>query len=220
MTYCPDVIPDPDRRRSILITGAAGGLGGAAVERFAAGGWRVAAADLETPRVAAPDALALAMDVTDDESVESALRQVERWAPDGLGAVATFAGIGCIGPLMDVPLASFQRVFDVNVLGTHRTVRATWRLVDRAGGRILVIGSEAGWQHALPLNGPYAMSKHAIEAYADTLRRELMFVGVDVVLLQPGPFRSPMTLRIAPVIDAVPDHDDDGANREEELLSA
>ncbi len=206
LSYCPGVTPRPaDQRRTILVTGAAGGLGAAAADRFLAGGWRVAAVDLTVPTLDGANALPLAMDVTDDAAVEDAMRQVEAWAPDGLDAVATFAGIGCIGPLMDVPMSSFQRVLDVNVLGTHRTVRASWRLVERARGRILLIGSEAGWQHALPLNGPYAMSKHAIEAYADTLRRELMFVGVDVVLLQPGPFRSAMTLRIAPVIDAVPD---------------
>lgn len=49
------------------------------------------------------------------------------------------------------------------------------------------------------------MSKHALEAYADALRRELMFVGVDVVLMRPGPFRSAMTQRIVPVLDAVPE---------------
>ncbi len=144
------------------------------------------------------------MDVADATSVEKALDRVEVWAPDGLDAVATFAGIGCIGPLMDIPVSKVEQVLDVNVLGTHRTVRASWRLVERAGGRVVLIGSEVGWQHALPLNGPYAMSKHAIEAYADALRRELMFVGVDVVLLQPGPFRSSMTSRIAPVMEAVP----------------
>src|SRR5699024_8068916 len=56
--------------------------------------------------------------------------------------------------------------------------------------------SETGPQHGMPMNGPYAMSKHAVEAYADSLRRELMFLGIDVVLVQPGPFRTGMTASI------------------------
>ena len=60
----------------------------------------------------------------------------------------------------------------------------------------MLISSETGPQHAMPMNGAYAMSKHAIEAYGDSLRRELMFLGLDVVLVQPGPFRTGMTASI------------------------
>lgn len=109
-----------------------------------------------------------------------------------------------IGPLMDLPVARIERVLDVNVLGTHRTVRAAWPLLHRARGRVVLIGSATGWQHALPMNGGYAMSKHAIEAYADALRRELMFAGVGVVLVQPGPFRTDSTAAIVAAFDAVP----------------
>lgn len=194
----------PARQRTALVTGAAGSLGGAAARRFLDSGWRVAAADLTPPTLSEhPHALALRMDVRDDASVDDAVRQVGEWAPDGVDVVATFAGIGGIGPLMDSSTDDLFRVLDVNVLGTHRTVRASWRMLRRPGGRVVLIGSETGWQHAMPLNGPYAMSKHAIEAYADALRRELMFVGLDVVLMQPGPFRSAMTVWITNTFEAV-----------------
>ena len=194
------------------MTGAAGGLGRAAVTRFIAEGWRVAAADLVAPTVDGPDGpdtpdtlLSLAMDVRDTASVAEAMRQVEEWAPDGLGALITFAAVGGVGPLMETPVDGLATVMDVNVVGTHRTVLAAWRHVRRGGGRVILIGSETGRQHAWPLKGPYAMSKHAIEAYADALRRELMFVGVPVVLMQPGPFRTSMVERVPAVFDALPE---------------
>lgn len=191
------------RQRTVLVTGAAGGLGAAAVRRFLSGGSRVAAADLVAPSFGDVDVLALEMDVTDSASIEAGLRRVGDWAPGGLDALVTFAGVTGIGPLMDLPANSIQRVLDINVLGTHRTVRASWPHLRRAGGRIILIGSETGSQHALPLNGPYAMSKHAVEAYADALRRELMFLGTTVVLMQPGPFRTTMTSGVEATFDAV-----------------
>lgn len=132
-----------DPRPTALVTGATGGLGAAAVERFLAAGWRVAAADLAPPPEAdRAGVLPLGMDVTDDVSVEAAAARVAAWSPAGLDAVVTYAGIGCVGPLMDLPLAEIERVLDINVLGTHRTVRATWPLVEAAGGRFILIGSE------------------------------------------------------------------------------
>ncbi len=152
----------------------------------------------------ADDLLPITMDISDGTSVSEAMHIVEEWSPGGLDALVTFAAIGGIGPLMETPSERLSKVMDINVVGTHRTVLAGWRLVQRAGGRVILIGSEAGSQHSMPLNGPYAMSKHAMEAYADALRRELMFVGVPVVLMQPGPFRTEMISRVPGVFESVP----------------
>ncbi len=175
------------RRRSVLVTGAGGGLGGATTRLFAERGWLVYAADLRPPAVA-PNVVPLTMDVTDLASVEAALKGVE-----SLDAVVNFAGILRVGPLVEVDEESLRLVLDVNVLGTYRVNKVAFPALRRAGGRIVNISSETGWQRALMLNGPYAMSKHAIEAYSDALRRELMFLGIPVVVVQPGPFRTEMT---------------------------
>ena len=151
------------------------------------------------------DLLPLAMDVADSECVTEVMRRVEEWAPEGLDALVTFAGVGGLGLLMETSVDDLATVMDVNVVGTHRTVLAGWQHVRRGGGRVILIGSEVGEQHAWPFNGPYAMSKHAMEAYADALRRELMFVGVPVVLMQPGPFRTSMVEGVSEVFEAVPD---------------
>lgn len=172
---------------SVLVTGAAGGLGAAVVELFAGRDWTVYAADL---RESAPrrGVVPLQLDVTDQASVDAALGRIEE-----LDCVVNFAGVLGVGPLMDIPAETFARVLDINVVGTHRVNRAAFPLLRASGGRIINISSETGWQRALPMNGPYATSKHAVEAYSDALRRELMFVGVDVVVIQPGPFRTAMT---------------------------
>jgi NAD(P)-dependent dehydrogenase (short-subunit alcohol dehydrogenase family) len=172
---------------SVLVTGAAGGLGRAVVDLFADRGWTVYAADLVEP-AARPGVVPLVVDVTSDDSVSAAVARIP-----ALDRVINFAGILGIGPLMDIPAERFARVLDINVVGTHRVNRAVFPLLHASGGRIINISSETGWQRPLPMNGPYATSKHAVEAYSDALRRELMFVGVDVVVIQPGPFRTAMT---------------------------
>lgn len=171
----------------MLVTGAAGGLGAAVVDLFAGRGWTVYAADLIEPH-ASGGVVPLALDVTDQSSVDAAIGAI-----DSLDCVINFAGILGVGPLMDTPGDRFAKVLDINVVGTHRVNRAAFPLLHASGGRIINISSETGWQRALPMNGPYATSKHAVEAYSDALRRELMFVGVDVVVIQPGPFKTAMT---------------------------
>lgn len=173
------------------MTGAGGGLGGATARLFADRGWRVLAADLRAPG-AAPGIVPLTVDVTDGASVAALAAAAAEHAPDGLGAIVNFAGIMLVGALVDVVEEDLRRILDVNVLGTYRVNKALYESVLRGRGRIVTVSSETGWQSALMLNGPYAMTKHAIEAYSDALRRELMFRGVPVIKVQPGPFRTDM----------------------------
>lgn len=186
--------------KSILVTGAGGGLGGAAVALFAARGWRVFAADLVAP-TAGPNVVALQVDVTSSESVSNAVARIDEDAPDGLDAVVTFAGIMHVGALVEMDDTDLRRLLDVNVLGTYRTVKAAFPLIHRKRGRVITISSETGWQSALMLNGPYAMSKHAVEAYSDALRRELMFLDIPVSTIRPGPFRTGMVSGIRSEFD-------------------
>ncbi|WP_067897602.1 SDR family NAD(P)-dependent oxidoreductase [Nocardia vaccinii] len=186
--------------KTVLITGAGGGLGGATATLFAERGWRVLAADL-TPPAGAAGLVSIELDVTDPESVAAALKSAQAHAPQGLDAVVTFAGTMFVGPLVEVGDDDMRRIFEVNVLGTYRVVKAAFPLLRRAGGRVITISSETGWQKALMLNGPYAMTKHAIEAYTDALRRELMFLGMPVSTVQPGPFRTNMVAGIRATFD-------------------
>lgn len=185
----------PSSEPVLVVTGAGGGLGARTVELFAARGWRVVAADLEAPP-SGPRVTGVAVDVTDDASVARLAERVRATTGGRVDAVVTFAGVLEVGPLAELDPRTLARVLDVNVVGTARCVRALFPLLRSSGGRVVLVGSETGPQHAMPFNGPYAMSKHAIEAYADAARRELTHLGVPVVLLQPGPFRTGMTASI------------------------
>ncbi|GAA5064909.1 SDR family NAD(P)-dependent oxidoreductase [Nocardia callitridis] len=191
--------------KTVLITGAGGGLGAATTTLFARRGWLVFAADLRPPEVA-PNILPLVLDVTDSASVTEALSTVEAHAPDGLDAVVTFAGMMFVGPLVEVDEDEMRKIFEVNVLGTYRVIKAAFGLVLRRRGRVITISSETGWQKALMLNGPYAMTKHAVEAYSAALRRELMFLGIPVSTVQPGPFRTNMVDGIRATFDRARDN--------------
>jgi len=185
--------------KTIFISGAAGGLGGATARHLAQRGWQVFAADFDAGGLEAlsrePGVVPLRVDVTDARSVETARTDVTNRV-DGLDGVANFAGILAVGSLAEISEETLWRVLDVNVMGTFRVNRALLPLVLARKGRIVNVSSETGWQSGMPFNGPYAMSKHAIEAYSDSLRRELMFLGVDVIKIQPGPFKTAMVSSI------------------------
>jgi NAD(P)-dependent dehydrogenase (short-subunit alcohol dehydrogenase family) len=187
------------KQQAVFITGGAGGLGGAAAKYLGERGWQVFAADVVEEALAhigkERNVIPVHLDVTDSASVEAAARSVAKRA-DGLDGIVNFAGILAVGSLIEISEETLRRVLDVNVMGTFRVNRALFPLVLARKGRIVNISSETGWQTGMPFNGPYGMSKHAIEAYSDSLRRELMFLGVSVIKIQPGPFKTEMVAGI------------------------
>lgn len=185
--------------RTALITGAGGGLGHATVERLVANGWKVFAADISTDLLRSsmhdPDVVPILMDVTDRESIKSAYETISSHT-GRLDGVVNFAGVIGLGSLTDIPEERLARILDINVMGTFRVNKKFLPLLEAAKGRIVNISSETGWQSAAPFNGPYAMSKYAIEAYSTALRRELALLGIRVITVQPGPFRTDMVAGI------------------------
>lgn len=185
--------------QTVFITGGAGGLGGATAKYLAARGWQVFAADVVDEALARigeePNITPLRLDVTDAASVEAAAHNVAKRV-DGLDGVVNFAGILAVGSLIEITEEALRRVLEVNVMGTFRVNKALFPLVLARQGRIVNISSETGWQSGMPFNGPYGMSKHAIEAYSDSLRRELRFLGIPVIKIQPGPFKTEMVAGI------------------------
>jgi len=186
-------------KKIALVTGAGGGLGHATVERLVANGWKVFAADISKDLLRSsmhdPDVVSVVMDVTNGESIQSAYDAVASQA-DRLDGIVNFAGIMGVGSLTDIPEERLARILDINVMGTYRVNKKFFPLVEAAKGRIVNLSSETGWQSAAPFNGPYAMSKHAIEAYSTSLRRELALLGVKVITIQPGAFRTNMVAGI------------------------
>ena len=191
-------------RQSVVITGGSGGLGGRTSRFLAERGWQVFAADLAGERLNAigreEGISAVELDVTRPASLEAAVAQVSE-ATDGLDGLVNFAGILAMGSLVEIPVAEFERVIGINFLGTFRVNHAFFPLLHARRGRIVNISSETGWQTVPPFNGPYAISKHAIEAYSDALRRELAFLDMHVVKIQPGPFKTDMVDGMEGVFD-------------------
>lgn len=191
--------------KTALVTGAGGGLGRATVERLVAGGWKVFAADISEDLLRAsmhdPDVVPVVMDVTSQESIQSAYDAVASQT-DRLDGIVNFAGVMGVGSLTDIPEERLARILDINVMGTYRVNKTFLPLVEAAKGRIVNLSSETGWQSAAPFNGPYAMSKHAIEAYSTALRRELALLDIKVVTIQPGAFRTNMVAGIEKAFSA------------------
>jgi NAD(P)-dependent dehydrogenase (short-subunit alcohol dehydrogenase family) len=186
-------------RKSVFITGGAGGLGGATARYLAERDWQVFAADFAEEALEVigkeKNITPVHLDVTSRESVQAAADSVAAQV-DGLDGIVNFAGILAVGSMIEIEEAALARVLEVNVMGTFRVNQVFFPMVLARKGRIVNISSETGWQSGMPFNGAYAMSKHAIEAYSDSLRRELMFLEIPVIKIQPGPFKTDMVASI------------------------
>jgi len=183
-------------QQHILITGASGGLAESAVDLLTRNNCHVFAADIN-PEVKVrykdnPLVSALVMDVTDPDAVTNAYDTVSAQTR-GLDAVIHMAAILVVGSVAERPVEEVRNVLDVNLLGVYNVNKQFLPLVLNRKGRIIIISSENARQTAAPFNGIYALSKYALEAYSDALRRELSFLGVRVIKVRPGPFKTPMT---------------------------
>ena len=193
--------------KQVFFTGATGGLGEACVRALSARGWRVFAGGTNEAKLQAlaalPGVVPIRVDVTDEASLRAAYDAV-RACTDRLDAVANFAGLTAFTPLVEGDaVAICQKVLDINVMGTVRTNAVFFGLVEAGRGRIVNCSSSAGWMTAQPFAGPYVLSKRAIEAYSDSLRRELGFIGIPVVKIQPGSYRTHITDEVSLAYDRV-----------------
>lgn len=192
--------------RSIVITGVSTGIGFAAAELLVRCGFRVfgsvrnADDEERLQRQLGSRFRPLWFDVTDEDAVRAAASRVgEELSGDPLFALINNAGICVVGPLTHVPLARFREQMEVNLVGVFSVTQAFVPLMlrpDHARGCrprpcVVNVGSIAG-KVAAPFVGPYSASKFGLEGFSDSLRRELMLFGIDVVLLQPGPVVTPI----------------------------
>lgn len=140
----------------------------------------------------------LLFDVTDQDAIGNAARQVqEALGEDLLAGLVNNAGFAVSGPLLEMPVEQFRQQLEVNLVGTFMVTQAFGPLLGAAPGRggrpgrIVNISSMAGVR-ALPFLGAYAASKFGLEGYSESLRRELLLYGVDVIVIGPGPVATPI----------------------------
>lgn len=178
----------------VIITGAGNGLGYQTTKALVDRGYFVYACDINIDTFKnkpVQNVRPLVVDVTNNKSIVEAYKVIKKISPK-IDAIINFAGISLFGSLIETKLESIQKVIDVNLFGTIRMNKVFYYLLKENEGRIINISSENGWQTPSPFNGIYSMSKYALEAYNDSLRRELMFLGIKVIKIQPGSFKSNM----------------------------
>jgi NAD(P)-dependent dehydrogenase (short-subunit alcohol dehydrogenase family) len=190
--------------RSVVITGASTGIGWATAKLLLDRGFRVfgsvrqqADADRLRSEFGA-HFTSLLFDVTDEAKVLAAARAV-RAALGGetLAGLVNNAGIAVAGPVLELAAGEFRRQMDVNVIGPIIATQAFGPLLGSdpslkgPKGRIVMISSVAG-RNGNPLMSAYSASKHAIEGLSESLRREMMLFGIDVIVVAPGAVKTPI----------------------------
>jgi NAD(P)-dependent dehydrogenase (short-subunit alcohol dehydrogenase family) len=171
--------------KQVLLTGGAGGIGLAVSKYFSQKGWKVFSCDIAPQKAADKNIIPIKMDITSGRSVAEARTQVER-ETDHLDVIINLAGIYIMDSLVEVPEEDFTGIFNINVNGAYRINKEFLPFV-KNGGRIILITSELAYLDPLPFNGIYSITKTTLEAYAQSLRLELMLLDIPVITIRPGP---------------------------------
>ncbi|MGJ5894077.1 oxidoreductase [Streptomyces sp. V2] len=174
------------QRPVALVTGASSGIGRQTALALAGAGFAVVGTGRDTSRVAPLHGVSLLdLDVTDDASVSTLVGQViARYGQ--IDVLVNNAGTGLMGAAEENSLAQARDVFDVNVYGVMRMVKAVLpHMRDRGRGRIITLSSVVGFLPS-PYMAVYSASKHAIEGYSESLDHEIRQYGVRALLVQPA----------------------------------
>jgi len=176
---------------TVLVTGASSGIGEAAALHLRELGFDAVAAvrkDEDAERLAGRGLRTVKLDVTDIDSIAAARDQLG----DGpLAGLVNNAGIAVAAPLEFLPLDQLRHQLEVNLIGQLAVTQRFLPALRAGRGRIVNVSSIGG-RVALPLVGAYHASKFALEAISDTLRRELLSQGVDVIVIEPGGVKTPI----------------------------
>jgi len=190
--------------RSVVVTGASTGIGWASAKFLLEKGFRVFGSvrkqtDAERLKAEFGDNFTpLIFDITDEAAVLAGAREV-RNALNGetLAGLVNNAGIAVAGPVLELSADEFRHQMNVNLIGPIIATQAFGPLLGcdpslkGTKGRIVMISSVAG-KNGNPLSAPYSASKHALEGLSESLRRELMLFGIDVIIVAPGAVRTPI----------------------------
>jgi len=200
-------------QKAVLVTGASTGIGRKITEVLAERGVYVYAgarkeADLKELD-AIEDVQSIRLDVTIQEDIDAAVETITN-EDRGLYGLVNNAGVAILAPLIEVEESELDFIFDVNIYGPYRITKAFSPLLIESKGRITTISSISGILSGT-FFGPYSMSKHAMEAYSDSLAREMAKLDVQVSVVEPGNYNSAIGTTLKKRMEA------QGVNLEESL---
>jgi NAD(P)-dependent dehydrogenase (short-subunit alcohol dehydrogenase family) len=179
-------------KKYALITGANSGLGYASALVLSNRGFIVFACDIKLDKLqVTKNIIPLEMDVTCEQSVIITIDKIKT-ITNQLDVVGNFAGIIKLGSFIENDVAISEQMFDIGFHGLIRVNKYTFELVKNGSGRYINLSSEYGRLKPPPFHGYYTALKHAIEIYNDSLRRELAPLGIRVIKMRPGAFRTNM----------------------------
>ncbi|MEO9483654.1 MAG: SDR family oxidoreductase [Ekhidna sp.] len=192
------------KSKNILITGASTGIGYDLAKVFVEHGYSVYGsvrkqADAERlSQDLGENFKPVLFDVTDHAAVDKAAEKLTKEiGEEGFGGLINNAGIAIGGPMLDLTMEDYRQQFEVNVLGLIKVTKAFLPLLGArvnhgvAPGRIVQVSSVAG-KIGMPFMSPYVGSKHAVEGLSESLRRELQLFGIKVIVIGPGPIKTPI----------------------------
>ena len=181
-----------EAQKAVLVTGASTGIGRNITERLVSEGYFVFAGARKDNDLEELDAIdnvrAVRLDVTSQEDIDAAVETVKQEGK-GLYGLINNAGVAVIGPLSQTQDSDLDFVFGVNIGGVVGVTRAFAPMIIESKGRIMTTGSISGILSS-PTLGVYSMSKHAVEAFTDSLAGEMAEHGVSVSVIEPGNYKS------------------------------
>lgn len=188
----------PNNSKTVVITGASSGFGESAVKAFADQGYRVwgtmrdtagrNAAKMSALEACSPAVSVQDMDVADDDSVAAGFDRITHDGP--VDILINNAGIMYLGITEAFSVAQAHEQMNTNYYGVIRTTQAVLPSMRKAGSGLIINCSSLVGRISPPFFGTYTATKHALEGYSQALRYELSPFGVDVAIVEPGPFRT------------------------------
>ncbi len=179
-------------KKTILVTGAANGIGKSISLYLASKDYFVFATDVDEKGLKSLEEIenikTINLNIRKTAEIDRTVDEITN-TTEGLDGLVNCAGIFVGGSMLEVNIEDMRTILEINVLGIIEVTQKFFPLLHKRKGKIINLSSEVG-RFSYPFNGPYGISKYAIEAFSDSLRRELMFEKMKVIKIQPGAFNT------------------------------